>query len=56
MIDTDEKSIFALDCEMVYTRKGIELARVTVVDSNENTVYDSMVKPEADVLDYNTKY
>jgi RNA exonuclease 1 len=57
--DTKSKSssnIFALDCEMCYTTKGLELARVSIVDINLKEVYESIVKPECQVLDYNTRW
>ncbi|GLV46327.1 uncharacterized protein CBL_13182 [Carabus blaptoides fortunei] len=54
----DPKSIrvYALDCEMVYTTRGFELARVTVIDHKCEVVYESLVKPLGDILDHNTRY
>ena len=51
-----EPGIFGIDCEMVYTLKGSELARVTIVDHELKTVLDQLVKPEYEVLDYNTEF
>ncbi|XP_074642414.1 uncharacterized protein LOC141899788 [Tubulanus polymorphus] len=47
---------YSLDCEMVYTSKGSELARITVIDRELQTVYDSLVQPEKPVVDYNTRF
>lgn len=62
--DTSEKllnaktsnNIFALDCEMCYTSHGLELARVSIVDVKLKDVYEALVKPEAEILDYNTRW
>nr|CAG4643740.1 EOG090X01LQ [Lepidurus arcticus] len=48
--------VFALDCEMCYTTEGNELTRVTVVDSQCRTVYETLVKPEHPLLDCNTRF
>lgn len=48
--------VYALDCEMCYTTAGLELTRVTVIDRDLNTVYESLVKPENPIIDYNTRY
>lgn len=48
--------IYGLDCEMCYTTTGLELARVTVVARDGKLVYDSLVRPESEVIDYNTRF
>ncbi|KAK9881338.1 hypothetical protein WA026_015464 [Henosepilachna vigintioctopunctata] len=48
--------IYALDCEMCYTIKGMELCKVTVVDMEGRRLYNSFVKPEYYVIDYNTRF
>lgn len=49
-------NIFAIDCEMCYTTRGLELTRVSVVDKDMNDVYETLVKPDAPILDYNTRW
>ncbi|XP_035996847.1 RNA exonuclease 1 homolog [Fundulus heteroclitus] len=48
--------VFALDCEMCYTKQGLELTRVTVINSEMKVIYDTFVKPESKVVDYNTRF
>jgi RNA exonuclease 1 len=52
----EQLKVFALDCEMCYTRHGMELTRITVVDDNEKVVYDTFVEPQGDIIDYNTQF
>jgi len=48
--------VFGIDCEMVRTKVGLELGRVTVVDEHSKVIYDKYVKPQNNVLDYLTEY
>ena len=48
--------IFAVDCEMVMTCEGHELARVSIVNESFECIYDTLVKPLNPVSDYLTKY
>ncbi|XP_045476448.1 putative exonuclease GOR isoform X1 [Harmonia axyridis] len=51
-----KQKVYALDCEMCYTVKGLELCKVTILSFNGSIVYDHFVKPENEVVDYNTRY
>ncbi|UJR36341.1 hypothetical protein I4U23_029068 [Adineta vaga] len=56
-LTSDESyGIFALDCEMCYTINGLELVRVSVVNHKLQSVYETLVKPHQQVLDYNTRW
>lgn len=48
--------VYAIDAEMVYTRNGLELAKVSVVGHDGRLVYEQLVRPLAPVVDYNTRF
>ena len=50
------ENVYALDCEMCYTTKGLELTRISIVDIHLNEIYESLVKPDTQILDYNTRW
>ncbi len=41
---------------MCYTTNGIELTRVTVVDEDGNSAYESFVQPDNKILDFNSRF
>ncbi|KAJ8953920.1 hypothetical protein NQ318_019160 [Aromia moschata] len=52
----DGHGVYAVDCEMCYTARGLELAKVTMVGMDGQRVYESFVKPSSEVVDYNTRF
>ncbi|XP_045477955.1 putative exonuclease GOR [Harmonia axyridis] len=50
----NKQNVYALDCEMCYT--GLELSRVVIRSCTGSIVYDHFVKPDNEVVDYNTRY
>ena len=54
--DVDKMPMFAIDCEMVQTQNGSELARISIVNEDIECVYDTYVKPDCPVIDYRSKY
>ncbi|KAK6637726.1 hypothetical protein RUM44_008148 [Polyplax serrata] len=48
--------VYSMDCEMCYTTQGLELTKITLVATDGRTVYDSFVKPENTIIDYNTRF
>jgi len=49
-------SVYGLDCEMCYTTIGLELTKVTIVGIDGKLVYESLVQPENEIIDYNTRF
>lgn len=54
--DTTAHWLVSMDCEMVETKTGHEVGRVSVVDHQGNVLYDKCVKPRNPVVDFLTKY
>lgn len=52
----NELNVFALDCEMCYTGKGLEVTKVTLVSSDGQKVYEKFVRPATKIIDYNTRF
>ncbi|XP_077528298.1 RNA exonuclease 1 homolog [Haemaphysalis longicornis] len=48
--------VFAVDCEMCFTIRGLEVAKVCVVSWDGATVFETYVRPTSPVLDYNTSF
>ena len=48
--------LVAVDCEMVETVLGHEIGRVSVVDSQGSTLYDTFVRPRGRVVDFLTEH
>lgn len=54
--DADLANLIGIDCEMVDTIIGKELARVSLIDHMGRVLYDSVVRPVNEVTDYLTQY
>lgn len=52
----DDYGVYSLDCEMCYTTHGLDLTRVTVIDSKCKVIFETLVKPLHPIVDYNTRY
>ncbi|KAI5172753.1 RNA exonuclease [Nematocida sp. LUAm3] len=48
--------IVGIDCEMVITEKGKELAKIAIVDEKGKEIYKKTIYPEKTVLNYLTEY
>ncbi|KAH8414688.1 hypothetical protein KR215_000111 [Drosophila sulfurigaster] len=53
---TQTRAVYALDCEMSYTGRGLDVTKVSLVALNGQLVYEHYVRPDADIVDYNTRY
>ncbi|KAG8037469.1 hypothetical protein G9C98_005679 [Cotesia typhae] len=48
--------VIGLDCEMCITSQGFEPTRLTIVQLDGSIIYDEFIKPEHEIIDYNTHY
>lgn len=53
---SDAPHVAALDCEMVSTSSGLELARVSLVSTNGSVILDELVQPDNTVCDHLTAF
>lgn len=54
---SDDSPMFGVDCEMCKTSSGYnELTRVSIVNEDHKTIYESLVRPVNKIIDYLTKY
>ncbi|XP_036319192.1 homeobox protein 5-like isoform X3 [Rhagoletis pomonella] len=53
---SDTPKVYALDCEMSFTGRGLEVTKVTVVGYDGQLIYEHFVRPEAEIVDYNTRF
>ncbi|EAY10077.1 exonuclease family protein [Trichomonas vaginalis G3] len=52
----ETREIIAIDCEMVETKLGSELARLSVTDFEGKPLLDQLFKPTNEILDYRTPF
>jgi RNA exonuclease 1 len=50
----NESLMYILDCEMVITNLGQELAAICVIDNKKNILLNELVKPKGNIIDYIT--
>jgi len=48
--------VMALDCEMCYTTTGLSLGRVSLLNGKGDIILDEHVKPDGEIIDYNTEF
>eukprot|EP00002_Diphylleia_rotans_P036053 TRINITY_DN7911_c0_g1_i1.p1 TRINITY_DN7911_c0_g1~~TRINITY_DN7911_c0_g1_i1.p1 ORF type:complete len:837 (+),score=177.01 TRINITY_DN7911_c0_g1_i1:63-2573(+) len=53
---TDACKYLSMDCEMCETANGNEVVRVSLVDFDGKSVYESLILPSSPIIDYKTRY
>ena len=48
--------VYGLDGEMVFTTSGLQLCKITVVGIDGRLVYETFVRPDDTIVDYNTRF
>ncbi|XP_043573244.1 RNA exonuclease 1 homolog isoform X2 [Chiloscyllium plagiosum] len=48
--------VYAVNSELCYTKQGGALSHVSVISANLEVVYDVFVKPDNEVIDFNTRF
>ena len=54
--DNNYLEICAIDCEMCTTILGLELTRITIICPVNGVMYDTLVKPNNPIINYNTEF
>ncbi|CAI4063069.1 Rnh70p SKDI_07G5240 [Saccharomyces kudriavzevii IFO 1802] len=52
----DGSHIFALDCEMCLSEQGLVLTRISIVNFDNEVIYEELVMPDVPIVDYLTRY
>lgn len=52
----NEQDVFALDCEMCFTGKGLEVTKVTMTNWYGEKAYEKFIRPETKIVCYNTRF
>ena len=48
--------VYGLDGEMVFTTNGLQLCKITVVGIDGRLVYETFVRPDDTIIDFNTRF
>jgi len=48
--------VYGIDGEMLFTTNGLQLCKVTVVGIDGRLVYETIIRPDDTIVDYNTRF